>query len=36
MTFDEANRTGWFTPGDVILVMAVGAGMAWEASIIRW
>ncbi len=36
MTLDEANRAGWFKPGDVILVMAIGAGMAWGAGIIRW
>jgi 3-oxoacyl-[acyl-carrier-protein] synthase-3 len=36
MTLDEANRAGWFKPGDVILVMAIGGGMAWGAGIIRW
>jgi 3-oxoacyl-[acyl-carrier-protein] synthase III len=36
MTLDEANRAGWFEPGDVILVMAIGAGMAWGAGILRW
>ncbi len=35
-TLDEANRAGWFKPGDVILVMAIGAGMAWGGGIIRW
>jgi 3-oxoacyl-[acyl-carrier-protein] synthase III len=35
-TLDEANRAGWLKPGDVILVMAIGAGMAWGAGIIRW
>ena len=35
-TLDEANRAGWFKPGDVILVMAIGAGMAWGAGVIRW
>jgi 3-oxoacyl-[acyl-carrier-protein] synthase-3 len=35
-TLDEANRAGWFKPGDTILVMAIGAGMAWGAGIIRW
>ncbi len=35
-TLDEANRAGWFKPGDVILVMAIGAGMAWGAGIVRW
>jgi 3-oxoacyl-[acyl-carrier-protein] synthase-3 len=35
-TLDEANRAGWFRPGDTILVTAIGAGMAWGAGIIRW
>jgi 3-oxoacyl-[acyl-carrier-protein] synthase-3 len=36
MTLDEANRAGWFKPGDVILMMAIGGGMAWGAAILRW
>lgn len=36
MTLDEANRAGWFKPGDVILTMAIGGGMAWGASVVRW
>ena len=36
MTLDEANRAGWFKPGDTILVMAIGGGLAWGAGIIRW
>ncbi|WP_242345543.1 beta-ketoacyl-ACP synthase III [Anaeromyxobacter terrae] len=36
MTFDEANRAGWFKTGDVILMMAIGGGMAWGASVVRW
>ena len=35
-TLDEANRAGWFKPGDVILMMAIGGGMAWGSSILRW
>jgi len=35
-TLDEANRAGWFKPGDTILLMAIGAGMAWGAGLIRW
>ncbi len=35
-TLDEARRAGWFKPGDVILVMAIGGGMAWGAGVIRW
>ena len=36
MTLDEAHRAGWFKPGDVILMMAIGGGMAWGGSILRW
>ena len=36
MTLDEANRAGWFKPGDLILMMAIGGGMAWGASVVRW
>jgi 3-oxoacyl-[acyl-carrier-protein] synthase III len=36
MTFDEANQAGWFKRGDVILMMAIGGGMAWGASVVRW
>ncbi|HET7824661.1 MAG TPA: beta-ketoacyl-ACP synthase III [Anaeromyxobacter sp.] len=36
MTFDEANRAGWFKPGDVILMMAIGGGMAWGTGVVRW
>jgi 3-oxoacyl-[acyl-carrier-protein] synthase-3 len=35
-TLDEANRAGWFKPGDVILMMAIGGGMAWGAGVLRW
>jgi 3-oxoacyl-[acyl-carrier-protein] synthase-3 len=35
-TLDEANRAGWFKPGDTILMMSIGAGMAWGAGIVRW
>jgi 3-oxoacyl-[acyl-carrier-protein] synthase-3 len=35
-TLDEANRAGRLQPGDVILVTAIGAGMAWGAGILRW
>lgn len=36
MTLDEAHRAGWFKPGDVILMMAIGGGMAWGAGVVRW
>ena len=35
-TLDEAHRAGWFKPGDIILMMAIGGGMAWGASVVRW
>ncbi len=35
-TLDEANRAGWLKPGDVILMMAIGGGMAWGAAVLRW
>ncbi len=36
ITLDEANRAGWFKPGDVILMMAIGGGMAWGGAVLRW
>jgi 3-oxoacyl-[acyl-carrier-protein] synthase III len=36
MTLDEANRAGWFKPGSTILMMAIGAGMAWGSALVRW
>ncbi|HYG69630.1 MAG TPA: beta-ketoacyl-ACP synthase III [Anaeromyxobacteraceae bacterium] len=36
MTLDEANRAGRFRPGDTILMMAIGGGMAWGAGVLRW
>ena len=36
MTLDEANRAGWFKPGDLILMMAIGGGMAWGSALVRW
>jgi 3-oxoacyl-[acyl-carrier-protein] synthase-3 len=35
-TLDEANRAGRLRPGDIIAMMAIGAGMAWGAGVIRW
>lgn len=34
-TFDEALRSGRFKKGDLILMIAIGAGFAWGASIYR-
>jgi 3-oxoacyl-[acyl-carrier-protein] synthase-3 len=36
MTLDEANRAGWFKPGDIILMMGIGGGMAWGGAVLRW
>ena len=36
MTLDEARRAGWLKAGDIILMMAIGGGMAWGASVVRW
>ena len=36
MTLDEANRAGKFKKGDLIAMMAIGAGMSWGAGIVRW
>ncbi len=33
---DEANRAGRLKPGNHILLMAIGAGMAWGSGIVRW
>ena len=35
-TLDEANRAGRLKKGDVIGMMAIGAGMAWGSAIVRW
>jgi 3-oxoacyl-[acyl-carrier-protein] synthase-3 len=36
MTLDEANRAGRLKPGDNILMMAIGGGMAWGSALVRW
>jgi 3-oxoacyl-[acyl-carrier-protein] synthase-3 len=36
ITLDEANRAGRLKPGEVLLMMAIGAGMAYGASVVRW
>jgi 3-oxoacyl-[acyl-carrier-protein] synthase-3 len=35
-TLDEANRAGRLRQGDIIAMMAIGAGMAWGAGVVRW
>jgi 3-oxoacyl-[acyl-carrier-protein] synthase-3 len=36
MTLDEANRAGRLKKGDLIAMMAIGAGMSWGGAIVRW
>lgn len=36
ITLDEANRAGKLKKGDVIAMMAMGAGMTWGGAIWRW
>ena len=35
-TLDEANRAGRLKQGDLIAMMAIGAGMAWGSALVRW
>src|SRR5690606_7802894 len=35
-TWGDAPRAGALKPGDVIAMMAIGAGMAWGSAIVRW
>ncbi len=36
ISLDEANRAGRLKGGDVIAMMAIGAGMAWGSALLRW
>jgi len=36
ITLDEANRAGRLRPGDLVAMMAVGAGIAWGGALVRW
>ena len=36
ITLDEANRAGKLKKGDVIAMMAIGAGMTWGGAVMRW
>jgi len=36
ITLDEANRAGKLHEGDVIAMMAIGAGMTWGGAVLRW
>jgi 3-oxoacyl-[acyl-carrier-protein] synthase-3 len=36
ISLDEANRAGKLEKGDVIAMMAIGAGMTWGGAVLRW
>jgi 3-oxoacyl-[acyl-carrier-protein] synthase III len=36
LLLDEVNRSGAIKPGEIVGFVAVGAGWAWGASILRW
>lgn len=36
LSLDEANRAGRLQEGDLIAMMAIGAGMAWGSALLRW
>jgi 3-oxoacyl-[acyl-carrier-protein] synthase-3 len=36
ITLDEANRAGRLRRGDVVAMMAIGAGMTWGGAVVRW
>ena len=36
LSLDEANRAGVLKKGDLIAMMAIGAGMAWGSALLRW
>jgi 3-oxoacyl-[acyl-carrier-protein] synthase III len=36
LLLDEVNRSGVIRPGEIVGFVAVGAGWAWGASILRW
>jgi 3-oxoacyl-[acyl-carrier-protein] synthase III len=36
VAMDHAWREGRLRPGDVVLTVAFGAGLAWGANLLRW
>jgi 3-oxoacyl-[acyl-carrier-protein] synthase III len=36
ISLDEANRAGRLKRGDLIAMMAIGAGMTWGSALMRW
>ena len=36
LAFDEARRAGRFQEGDLVSLIAFGAGLTWASGMIRW
>ncbi len=36
ISLDEAQRAGRLRPGDLVAMMAIGAGMTWGSALMRW
>ena len=36
LTLDQANRAGRLKDGDLVLMMAIGGGMAWGSALVKW
>jgi len=36
LTLDQANRGGRLKDGDLVLMMAIGGGMAWGSALVKW
>jgi 3-oxoacyl-[acyl-carrier-protein] synthase-3 len=36
VTLDEGVRKGRIKAGDLVAMMAIGAGMTWGSALIRW
>ncbi len=36
VTLDEGVRSGRIKPGDLVAMMAIGAGMSWGGALVRW
>jgi 3-oxoacyl-[acyl-carrier-protein] synthase-3 len=36
VTLDEGVRSGRIKPGDLVVMMAIGAGMSWGGALVRW
>ncbi len=36
IALDEANKTKAINPGDIVVLVAFGAGLTWASSVLRW